>query len=363
MAEQLNEIYTTQELREAFVAAGLDTHKYKVEYLAEQIGFVNLNENLGDVGKWVWNHARKILNNPTMPYLDWIDQGIAPHVRKIVSQKGIDAVDIVRQGAGLAANYSRGLITPGVVEYVKKRMGKTPPSQEQLDNWKKENLTFEQGYLRDVIGVGEWKTPEQLSPEKKADIRRDSVIGRPGQVLLYNSNLMNRKTANNTGNAYYRDEKTGKKKKYSGTRAHGEFFYDPNNPLNNSNDVQERKKIPSGIMLRNIDKPFSDKEPDTIGGILKDIKSLKHSATHEATHSSDFHNNPEFWKKSRKEENDPNYSYKRSSLENSADSVANMMSSDIKPKILTNVVKNTFKDFLKVSRGNKPMGKAFKKRG
>jgi hypothetical protein len=39
-----SESYTTEELNEAFAAAGLDTEKYTTEYLAEQLGFEPLNE-------------------------------------------------------------------------------------------------------------------------------------------------------------------------------------------------------------------------------------------------------------------------------------------------------------------------------
>jgi hypothetical protein len=40
-----NESYTTEQLREAFSRAGLDTKKFRVEYLAEQLGFVPLSES------------------------------------------------------------------------------------------------------------------------------------------------------------------------------------------------------------------------------------------------------------------------------------------------------------------------------
>jgi hypothetical protein len=39
------EVFTLSELNEAFTAAGLDTKKYTTEYLAEQMGFIPLNES------------------------------------------------------------------------------------------------------------------------------------------------------------------------------------------------------------------------------------------------------------------------------------------------------------------------------
>jgi hypothetical protein len=38
------EYYTLEELQEAFEQAGYDTRKYRVEYLAEELGFEKLNE-------------------------------------------------------------------------------------------------------------------------------------------------------------------------------------------------------------------------------------------------------------------------------------------------------------------------------
>jgi hypothetical protein len=42
--ESTNESYTLAELNEAFAAAGYDTRKFRVEYLAEQLGFVRISE-------------------------------------------------------------------------------------------------------------------------------------------------------------------------------------------------------------------------------------------------------------------------------------------------------------------------------
>ncbi len=45
------EVFSTEELQEAFRAAGYDTGKYTTEYLAEQLGFVPVREGAGDASE------------------------------------------------------------------------------------------------------------------------------------------------------------------------------------------------------------------------------------------------------------------------------------------------------------------------
>jgi hypothetical protein len=52
------QVYTASELNEAFNAAGLDTRKYRFEYLAEQFGFRRISEEVGEASGMVRDYQR-----------------------------------------------------------------------------------------------------------------------------------------------------------------------------------------------------------------------------------------------------------------------------------------------------------------
>jgi len=106
---KLNESISTSELREIFTKIGLDTEKYKVEYLAEQMGFQQINE-----GKWLNKFGKMIV--PTLALTGALHLGANANdmYRKFDAQQSHNNItQYVQDNPGIYSLSSSGNFVPG----------------------------------------------------------------------------------------------------------------------------------------------------------------------------------------------------------------------------------------------------------
>jgi hypothetical protein len=296
------------DLRYLFEMIGLDTHRYRIEYLAEQMGVSSLlNESSGEVMyvlnefnlrqfidgvKKKFDDGVKNVVNTGKQYLTMADVAVAPHLRKFIANN-ISHSHLMNTAANQL----------GKINY-NKRM---------------EDLRLEADRL--TVGSGAWNqaidSHDRLEMEK---IRRVFYPSLSGQVLVgksgrkpttpLNDLMINSRTLKDpemratlglTSGIVDSDKFTAERER-SDPKISNNFevdskgnkqYGDTSRVIGSYGNELGTSIAPLGnkIFIRNIDKPYKKRNitnpVDTIGGVIKDAKSLASSHAHELRHAED----------------------------------------------------------------------------
>jgi hypothetical protein len=277
-------------IKELAESIGIDTSIIRVEYIAEQLGFVGLlNESTGEMVYILEKFDLNNVLNKIKQGFGKVDEFAANKIRKFIANnishsylrnkavKELNKIDYEKEKKELDA-------------YIKssKEAGKATPKLASKISNDIDNETVRRYFYPSLSG--EVLTRGQVTPTKPLkDIMRntspkikDNLFRREYGLTsgLINSDIYSKKLEGEDGNAFIIDDK-GNKKKIEGQSighagAEAKNFIDT--PLANY------------VFIRNIDKPYESKDfgkRDSIGRLIKDIGSMTRTYPHELRHVED----------------------------------------------------------------------------